>query len=185
MNYIIAASAAALVFMLFPVFLSVNVFADIRARRMYFSFYILRMIKVYGGYATLYDEGIAFHLTKNKAVLLPYREILSSGKKFAITRGFYVFAYSHTLEIGSENVSAAIALSALSQVACGIAAGYVFSSKKCASFKTDLIVYPGEGCCKASARIVLVFNFLILSVAAFKLFLRKILERKENANGSC
>ena len=144
MNYILALIFGVLLFLLFPVFLNVNIFVDVHARKMYFSFYVLRLIKIYGGYATLYDEGIAFHLTKNKAVLLPYREIINTRQKFEITRGFYVFAYSHTLEVGTEDASRAVTLSALAQIVSGIVAGYIFSERKCVSFKTDLILYANK-----------------------------------------
>ena len=180
MNYILALIFGVLLFLLFPVFLNVNIFVDVHARKMYFSFYVLRLIKIYGGYATLYDEGIAFHLTKNKAVLLPYREIINTRQKFEITRGFYVFAYSHTLEVGTEDASRAVTLSALAQIVSGIVAGYIFSERKCVSFKTDLILYANKKCLKASGRIVLVFNFLILFIAAFKIFLQKVLEKIGN-----
>lgn len=180
MNYILASIFGVLLFLLFPVFLNINLFIDLHSRKLYFAFYVLHFIKIYGGYATLYDEGIAFHLTKNKAALLPYREIINSGQKFEITQGFYVLAYSHTFEIGTEDASVGVTFSALVQIVSAIVAGYIFSGRKCASFKTDLILYANKKCLKASGRVVLVFNFLILFIAAFKIFLQKILEKLED-----
>ena len=70
------AAAGLAIFLFFPVFLTANVFADVKARKGYFSFYLMRFIKIYGGYATLYDRGIAFHLTGRKARPLPFLEIV-------------------------------------------------------------------------------------------------------------
>ncbi|MFQ7036068.1 MAG: hypothetical protein ACLRTQ_10580 [Candidatus Borkfalkia sp.] len=51
----------------------------------------------------MYKEGIAFHLTKKKAVLLPYKELGNTRKKFEITDGFQVYSY-HRRNGNRENV---------------------------------------------------------------------------------
>ena len=154
---------------------------------MYFSLYILRIFKVYGGYATLYDEGIAFHLTKKRAVLLPFSEMLDARNKFEfkLTRGFYLYAFSGVTEIGAESEPAAAILAAsVLQIAAGIAAGTVAKRKKSASFKNDVILYTNNDRIKISIRIILVFNFLAVISAAVKIILQsivgKINESKRN-----
>lgn len=171
---------SAIVQILFPLFLSIHLYADIKERKLYFSLYMLRIFKVYGGYATLYDGGIAFHLTKNRAVLLPYAEIVNARNnfEFKITRGFYIYAFSSIAEIGAKSEPAAAVLAAsLMQIASGFAAGYVFSRKKCASFKSDVVLYEGSDKVKISVRIILVFNFLVVIMAALKILLQTITEK--------
>ena len=171
---------SAIVQILFPLFLSIHLYADIKERKLYFSLYILRIFKVYGGYATLYDGGIAFHLTKNRAALLPYSEIVNARNnfEFKITRGFYIYAFSSIAEIGAKSEPAAAVLAAsLIQIVSGFAAGYVFSRKKCTSFKSDVILYEGSDNIKISVRIILVFNFLVVIMAALKILLQTITEK--------
>lgn len=171
---------SAIVQILFPLFLSIHLYADIKERKLYFSLYILRIFKVYGGYATLYDGGIAFHLTKNRAALLPYSEIVNASNNldFKISRGFYIYAFSSIAEIGAKSEPAAAVLAAsLIQIVSGFAAGYVFSRKKCASFKSDVILYEGSDNIKISVRIILVFNFLVVIMAALKILLQIITEK--------
>lgn len=171
---------SAIVQILFPLFLSIHLYADIKERKLYFSLYILRIFKVYGGYATLYDGGIAFHLTKNRAALLPYSEIVNASNNldFKISRGFYIYAFSSIAEIGAKSEPAAAVLAAaLIQIVSGFAAGYVFSRKKCASFKSDVILYEGSDNIKISVRIILVFNFLVVIMAALKILLQTITEK--------
>lgn len=171
---------SAIVQILFPLFLSIHLYADIKERKLYFSLYILRIFKVYGGYATLYDGGIAFHLTKNRAALLPYSEIVnaSNNLNFKISRGFYIYAFSSIAEIGAKSEPAAAVLAAsLIQIVSGFAAGYVFSRKKCTSFKSDVILYEGSDNIKISVRIILVFNFLVVIMAALKILLQTITEK--------
>ena len=171
---------SAIVQILFPLFLSIHLYADIKERKLYFSLYILRIFKVYGGYATLYDGGIASHLTKNRAALLPYSEIVNASNNldFKISRGFYIYAFSSIAEIGAKSEPAAAVLAAsLIQIVSGFAAGYVFSRKKCTSFKSDVILYEGSDNIKISVRIILVFNFLVVIMAALKILLQTITEK--------
>ena len=171
---------SAIVQILFPLFLSIHLYADIKERKLYFSLYILRIFKVYGGYATLYDGGIAFHLTKNRAALLPYSEIVNASNNldFKISRGFVIYAFSRIAEIGAKSEPAAAVLAAsLIQIVSGFAAGYVFSRKKCTSFKSDVILYEGSDNIKISVRIILVFNFLVVIMAALKILLQTITEK--------
>ena len=156
-------------------FLNITLYADVRERKLYFSLYILRIFKVYGGYATLYRHGIAFHLTENRAALLPFSEMAAARNKFEfkLTRGFYLYAFSGVAELGARSEpAAAILTAALLQTAAGIAAGTIIKRKECTSFKNDVIVYPDRDCVKASVRIILVFNFLAVILAAAKIIMQ-------------
>ena len=163
--------------LLFPIFLNVTAFADVNAKKLYFSLYILRIFKVYGGYATLYGEGIAFHLTKNRAALLPYSEMLNARNafEFKITRGFFLYAFSAVSEIGAKTrPAAAVLAAALLQIASAVGAGTVGKRKLCNSFKNDVILYPESDCVKLNVRIILMFNFLAVILAASKIILQTI-----------
>lgn len=176
-GFFLFSALSTIVQLLFPLFLHVTLYADVQARKLYFSLYILRIFKVYGGYATLYDEGIAFHLTEKRAVLVPFSEMIDARNRFEfkLTRGFYLYAFSGVAEIGARSEPAAAVLAAaVLQAAAGIAAGTFAKRKKCASFKNDVIVYADRDCVKASVRIVLVFNFLAVIFAALKIILQTI-----------
>lgn len=177
MNLWVAFSLIAAFILLCPIFLTIYLYTDLRSRKSWFAFYVLRYIKLHGGYAALYRAGVAFHLTNKKAVLLPYKEMLGANKKFRITRGFRMLAYSHVFEAGSrENAAGALALSALMQSGTAVACGVLRKRKKCRSFKADTLFYTDADVLKLSQRVVLVFNLFIVLAAAAKLLLRKILE---------
>lgn len=178
--FFIFSTLSTIVQLLFPMFLSITLYVDVKERKLYFSLYILRIFKVYGGYATLYGEGIAFHLTEKRAVLLPYAEMLDARNKFEfkLTRGFYIYAYSGVAEIGAKSEpAAAVMAAAAAQVASAIAAGTVLNKKKCASFKNDVILYADNDCIKLNVRIILLFNFLAVILAAVKIILQAIAEK--------
>ena len=171
---------SAIVQILFPLFLSIHLYAEIKERKLYFSLYMLRIFKVYGGYATLYDGGIAFHLTKNRAALLPYSEIVNASNNldFKISRGFYIYAFSSIAEIGAKSEPAGAVLGgAVIQNVSGFCAGEVVRRKKWGPFKSDVILYEGSDNIKIGVRIILVFNFLVVIMAALKILLQTITEK--------
>lgn len=167
--------------LLAPVFLNVNLFFDAEKRKCCFSLYILHFIKIYGGYATLNKRGLIFHLTRHKAIFMPFAEILDTRKKFEITRGFRLYAYSHVCEIGSaEDTGIALMACSLIRLATCIGAGYAIHRKHCKSFKGDVVLYPERKCFKISLRLILLFNLFLLLMALAKLILSKIVEKSED-----
>ena len=47
--WISVAAVGLLVFLLFPIFVRINAFADAADRKIYFTLYLLRVFKLYGG----------------------------------------------------------------------------------------------------------------------------------------
>ena len=164
--------------LLFPIFLNIIIFFDAGQKKCYFALYLLRFIKIYGGYAELYKKrGIAIHLSEKKAVLLPFSEIINSGKKFEVTKGFILYGFSHVFEFGSaENPGRSLMICALMRTATCFGAAYLKRKNSCASFKGDILLYQNTDCCKICVRLILLFNPALLLSAAVKLVLKKITE---------
>ena len=166
--------------LLFPMFLNITLLYDGTSRKLYFSLYLLRVFKIYGGYATLYREGIAFHLTEKRAVLLPFSEMFDAPNRFEfkLTRGFYPYAFSGVIELGAQSYPAAAILAAsFLQAAAGIAAGTFCRRKKFASVKNDVAVYTDRDGVKLNIRLIFVFNFLAVIIAAAKIILQSLAEK--------
>lgn len=162
--------------LLFPIFLTVNVYLDLGKKRMWFSLYVLHGIKIYGGYVTLYEQGIAFHLTEKKAVLLPFKEFINAPNKFKITRGFSVLACNHVVEVGTEldeNVLIATAALRLLSDFFGV---YLMRKKQCDAYRGDIFLRLGWNNFRVSLRALLAFNLLLVLIAGAKIILQKIWE---------
>ena len=99
--------------LLFPIFVNVYLYADSDGGKVGFAVYLFGVAKVFGGYAAPYSGGIAFHVSKGTALLLPYKEILNARKKFEITKGFIVSSYRQVVEIGGRKGEAAAMSSAM------------------------------------------------------------------------
>lgn len=156
---------------LFPIFVYADGYADIKENKLWFSFSLYKYIKVFGGYVQIRKEGIVFHLTKKKAVILPYGQMLDTRKKFEITKGFQLYRFHQIVETGGADQPYGVMIAAALQTA----GGQIFSVLKTAhpflSLKNGTLLTEENGL-KISVQVVTVFNGLVLTIA----FAKKILE---------
>ena len=176
MGWLIAAAVAAAVLLL-PIVVSVHVYLDAAQKKLFFGVYILRAVKLLGGYAAPAPGGIALHLTRRRAVLLPYGEMLAAGKKFKLARGFAVADAAFVLEVGrAEQPALAIIAAAAARIAACIGAAYLRARTRSGGLHADVLLRMGEDSFKASGRILIAFNIAVLLAAAAKLLLRKMMQ---------
>ncbi len=88
--------------LIFPVFLETNIHYDMNRRKFAFSVYVYKKIPVIGGYVATYTGGLALHVSKTKAILLPYSKMNTQRKKFSILKTFRVKEFQLTTECGAE-----------------------------------------------------------------------------------
>lgn len=176
MGWLIAAAAAAALLLL-PLVVSVHLYFDAAQKKLFFGVYILRAVKLRGGYAAPAPRGIALHLSRRRAVLLPYGELFAAGKKFKLARGFSVADAAFVLEVGrAEQPALALFAAAAARIAACMGAAYLRARTKAGGLHMDVLLRAGEDCCKASGRILIAFNLAVLLAAAAKLLLRKMMQ---------
>lgn len=172
-------------FFLFPVFVYIDAFVDVRENKCWFALSLFKYFKIFGGYIEIKKPGIVFHLTKKKAVILPYKELAPMRKKFEVTKGFQLYRFHQIVETGGEGkplgvfIGAAI-LSASGQVFSVLHSLHPFLSLKNGVLLTD------HADLKLTFQTVTIFNGLILSIAIGKKILEAILNwiRKKESTAS-
>ncbi len=162
-------------FYLFPIFVYVDSYVDVKENKCWFSISLYRILKVFGGYLQLTKEGIAFHLTKKRAVFLPYKQMAATRKKFEITKGFQLWRFHQTVETGgAEKVSGIIVAAVLQSVGAAI-----FSILKTLhpflSLKNNTLLSETPNL-KITLQAATVFNGLVLTIAIEKKFLEIIIK---------
>ena len=85
-----------------PIPLKTNVHHDVNRRKFCFSLYLFGFLRILGGYIATYQGGLAIHITKKKAILLPYSQINSERKRFSFIRTFRLKSLTLTTETGAE-----------------------------------------------------------------------------------
>ncbi len=102
MFFFALAALIVLAILFFPIYLEGNAHYDMNRRKLAFSVYAYKILPVFGGYIATYEGGLALHLSKKKAVILPYLKMNSERKRFSVLKSFRWKRLLLTTETGAE-----------------------------------------------------------------------------------
>ncbi len=91
-----------LALLFFPIYLQASAHYDMTRRKCGFAVSAYKVIPVIGGYIATYDGGFALHVSKKKAILIPYSKVDSERKKFSFVKTFRLKSFVLTTESGAE-----------------------------------------------------------------------------------
>lgn len=174
------AAAVLIVLLFFPLVVYADGRFDLSEKKLYFTVRLFRLIPIRSGYASLYAGGIAFHLSKDKAVLLPFSAMKGARSGLELTKGFELISYRQLAEIGFSSPSRILAIGAL-QSAAGIFATVLGKDGHSDKIRSDVVLYESDDRAVISAQVGVAFNLaVLLAVVAKKIFGQK----KEKVNGN-
>lgn len=150
-----------------PIYLESDLHYDINRKKFAFVLYLYGIFKIVGGYVTTYQGGFAFHIRKDKAILLPYSRLDSERKKFSFIQTFRLHAFTLTTETGAEY----LALTALMHTILRIYF-FIIGGKK-ERIENNLWLTDGD-VLRVSLNSVLFFNLFILLCNFFKFLKEKL-----------
>lgn len=170
-SFFFAVAALILVLLFLPILLETSVYYDMNARKLTFAVYAYRIFPLVGGYIATYSGGIAAHLSKKKAVLLPYRNVNEERKRFSVLRCFCLRRFSVTTETGADYLLSALALQR------SVCLALRFKTGERAAIDERIWLEDGD-VLRVSAQGVLSFNLFVL--------LRYVLKKyKEKSKSLC
>ena len=164
--FIISAFFGTLLF-LFPLYVRVEAHLDVKENKCWFFVGLYRHIKVFGGYGQLENDGIALHITKKKAIFLPYAKLADTRKKFEITQGFQLMRFHQVVETGGADTIYGIMLGAVSNAVAGSLFSILQTKHPFLSLKNNLLL-TNRAQLKITLESEVVFNGLVLAVALTK-----------------
>lgn len=91
-----------LAILFFPIYLETDAHYDLNRKKLGFCVYFYKVIPIIGGYISTYKGGVAFHVSKKKAILLPYGQIERERKRFSVFKTFRLKTFNLTTESGAE-----------------------------------------------------------------------------------
>ncbi len=161
----------------FPIYLQTNAHYDMNRRIFCFSVNAYSKIKIIGGYATTYPGGVALHVSKKKAFLLPYAQINDKRKKFSFTKAFRLKSFVLTTESGAEYLF----LTALAQAVLRLI--FFIKGGKKEGVENNFWLADGD-VLRISLQSIVYFNLFILLRAFITFCKEKIIElcRKKMKN---
>ena len=86
---------------IFPIFLNIDLYFIKSENKLFFKIKIF-LIKIIGGYAEIINEGIIFHLTKTKAIILPFNKIFDMKKSVEPLKDYHFIKIKTRLVMGSD-----------------------------------------------------------------------------------
>ena len=158
---------AAALLLIFPVIADVDLYFDAAENRGWFSVSLYHKIRLYGGYAELRREGAVFHLTKKRAVILPYSGFPEVGKKFEITRGFQLMRLHQVLETGGAQDARGMWFAAVFSALGGAIYAYLKEDQPFLSFRSRAICHS-QRCLRGCLQLSAAMNLLVLFIALMK-----------------
>ncbi len=171
--FVYSAFFGALLFF-FPIFVYVDAYVDVRENKCWFALSLFKFLKIFGGYLQVKQEGLVFHLTQKKAVILPYKEMAPMRKKFEITKGFQLYRFHQIVETGGEGSPAGVLIGSLFMSLGGQICSVLHTQHPFLSLKNGVLLTETPNF-KLTLQAVTVFNGLILSIAIGKKILEALL----------
>ncbi len=184
-EFFVWSTFAGFFFTFMPIFLWLDAYVDIPKNRAWFSLSAYRYLKLFGGYGQLDREGIAVHLTKKKAVFIPFDKMADTRKKFEITKGFQLWRFCQTVETGGADAVYGIFIAAFLQSLGGGTFAYLRTKHPFLTLKNDTLLAE-NACLKFSIETATVFNGFVLGTAIIKKALEALINwiRKKRSTAS-
>ena len=172
--FIISAFAGALLFVL-PLYVSVDAHLDVKENKCWFFLGLYRHIKLLGGYGQLTKDGIALHITKKKAIFVPYAKISDTRDKFEITKGFQLVRLHQIIETGGAESIYGIMWGAINSAVAGSLFSVLQTKHPFLSLKNNLLL-TNRAELKVTVQAEVALNLLVLSVAITKKLLEAFIK---------
>ena len=164
--FIISAFVGTLLFLL-PLYVSLEAHLDVKENKCWFRIALYRRLKLLGGYGQLTKDGIALHITKQKAIFIPYAQMGDTRKKFEITQGFQPLKFHQIIETGGADSVYGIMLGAMSNSIAGSVFSVLQTKSPFLSLKNNLLL-TNKTELKVTLQSEVVFNGLVITVALTK-----------------
>lgn len=165
---------AFIIVLIFPVFLTTYFYIDGNKKQLYFCLKIFSKIKILSGYIQFIKDGIAIHLTKKKAIIIPYLIKFDLQKTYKLAKEYNVIQFFSIIEHGNvdliEKYKISMLYSSINNLICPI----IQYRKQYLKIKNDLILYELNSKIKVTIKLVLVFNLISIISTIIKIILEKI-----------
>lgn len=171
---------ATLIIIIFPIFLNVKiVFDDSNVLR--YKINLFSIFNIFGGNVELLEDGIIIHLTKSKAILIKYSELIDLRKKFEPIKDFHLVQFITDIEMGAEDILDAFGIISFSYLLISsIIKCIVNTFKPYLEMKTNIKISESKDIFGIKVRITLIFNLLIVIISAIKILMEKIIYAIKN-----
>ena len=162
------------ILLIFPVFLCINVKYKKEYKKLFYHVDIFS-IKVLNGYIEIVKEGIAIHLTKRKAIIIPFKNMLEMRNKIRPLKDYHIIKLKLNVKFAvGESMILPISLTFLFNFALQFLRFFLFFKKPHVKVLTNFNVYENKDLLNINANATFVFNLLMVIISFIKIWAEKI-----------
>lgn len=161
-------------FLFLPFILDVGVVFPLKAKKGYFSIRLYGIIPILSGYLELLKDGLCVHLTKNKAIIFPYKKIFDIKTTIKPIKDFQIIKFNLNIDVGSsDNDFLPLYLANVLSFASNVVGKALKERKNYLNFNTDVNIYNYDTFnLYLSGKVM--FNVLIIILEILRFILEKI-----------
>lgn len=176
-NVFVISSIITFFLLIFPIFVSIDVYATSSQNKIGFSLNAFGFLKLFGGYITIEKDALAVHISDKKAICIFYKQAMSNQTMLSITSGFQIYALKINVELGMEEYPTLALMGAnFLQVVSAIAFPVLKERYPFVNLKNTVLLSPHKKGGAVAIHFVTVFNQIAVILAISKLILKEIIE---------
>ncbi len=162
--------------LIFPIFLSINLEYSQNIKLLRYQIKLFGLLSIFGGYVELVEDGIVIHLSKRKAVLIFYKDLVSMRKKFEPLKDYHIFKLKTDVYIGLLDYEAEkINFATLYTIFFNIIGQYASQYKSYVTLNNNIYLFEKDNFVKFIINTTFVFNILMIIISIIKIILEKII----------
>lgn len=172
--------------LIFPILLNINLIFSAKNKKIYFCVSLFGLIKIFGGYIKLVREGIALHYSENKAIIIPYKNIIGIRKKVKPIKDYHFISINSLIELDTESfIENKVILSYLYVTHNELVCNILSEVKPYLRLKNNVCLYTQKDLFNIYLKSYTIFNILMILLSIIKISLEKIIyafSRKKQQN---
>lgn len=160
--------------LIFPILLSVDIAFILEKQKLFYTIKIFG-VKIIRGYVELIKEGVVIHLTRLKAIIIPYSNVLTMRSKVKPLKDYHFLKFKSILEIGEfDSLIKSIFISFALRYCSEQINWYLHCKKPYFKYDDRIIIYEEKNKLNYYLNADVVFNMLMVVISLIKIIVEKI-----------
>ena len=167
--------------LILPIFIKVWFNFSGKEKKLFFCITIFGFIKIISGYAEKIKEGIAVHISKNKAFIFTFKNIFDARNKVKPLKDYHVIRFESVTEIGSSSSSMLpLLVSYTASFIDNVLCWFLYNNKPQLHVDNKIFVFEGEDRFEIFCKFNVVLNALMLIISLIKILMEKLVYANGN-----
>jgi len=161
--------------LIFPIFISLDGAFILSDKKIHYKIKIFKIFNLFYGYVEKDAGGIIIHISKRKAIYIPYSSMFDMSKKFKPLRDYHLIKFNSLLEVGGEKVFYSLCFSFVYNYIDNIISWFFYHKKPYFKFDNRVLLYENEQKFNYFLQATVVFNILMVVISFIKILVEKII----------